>query len=106
MTKPRFRHLSIRASFDIRHSCFVFFFIYSGMHWLGWHRLLVFGFICYSWTGVIVLGHFFPGVPFIWAPWRGEQSFEDLLRREGRTTPATADFVFLAFDHSTLQLAP
>src|SRR5947207_1762495 len=106
MTKPRFRHLSIRASFDIRHSCFVFFLIYSGMHWLGRHRLLVLGFICFSWTGVIVLGHFFPGVPFISAPWRGEQSFEDLLRREGRKTPAPADFVFLGIDQSTLQLAP
>ncbi len=76
------------------------------MHWLGRHRLLVLGFICFSWTGVIVLGHFFPGVPFISAPWRGEQSFEDLLRREGRKTPAPADFVFLGIDQSTLQLAP
>jgi len=52
------------------------------------------------------VGHFFPGVPFISAPWRGEQSFEDLLRREGRTTPAPPDFVFLGIDQSTLQLPP
>jgi adenylate cyclase len=76
------------------------------MHWLGRHRFLVLAFICLFWTGVIVLGHFFPSVPFISAPWRGEQSFEDLLRREGRKTPAPPDFVFLGIDQSTLQLPP
>ncbi len=39
-------------------------------------------------------------------PWSGEQSFEDLLRREGRKTPAPNDFVFLGIDQSTLQLPP
>ncbi len=76
------------------------------MHWLGRHRLLVLAFICVFCTGLIFAGHFFPGVPFISAPWRGEQSFEDLLRREGRKTPAPADFVFLGIDQSTLQLPP
>ncbi|MBO0695863.1 MAG: CHASE2 domain-containing protein, partial [Verrucomicrobia bacterium] len=76
------------------------------MHWLGRHRFLVLAFICLFWTGVIVPGHFFPAVPFISAPWRGEQSFEDLLRREGRKTPAPSDFVFLGIDQSTLQLPP
>ena len=76
------------------------------MHWLGRHRLLVLAFICVFCTGLILSGHFFPGVPFISAPWRGEQSFEDFLRREGRKTPAPADFVFLGIDQSTLQLAP
>jgi adenylate cyclase len=76
------------------------------MHWLGRRRLLVLAFICVFWTGVIVLGHFFPNVPFFSAPWRGEQSFEDLLRREGRKTPAPSDFVFLGIDQSTLQLPP
>ena len=76
------------------------------MHWLGRNRFLVLAFICFFWTGVIVLGHFFPDVPFISAPWRGEQSFEDLLRREGRKTPAPSDFVFLGIDQSTLQLPP
>jgi adenylate cyclase len=76
------------------------------MHWLGRHRLLVLAFICVFWTGTIFLGHFFPWVPFISAPWRGEQSFEDLLRREGRKTPAPSDFVFLGIDQSTLQLPP
>jgi adenylate cyclase len=76
------------------------------MHWLGRNRLLVLALICFFWTGVIVLGHFFPSVPFISAPWRGEQSFEDLLRREGRKTSAPPDFVFLGIDQSTLQLPP
>jgi adenylate cyclase len=76
------------------------------MHWLGRRRFLILAFICIFWTGVIVLGHFFPNVPFISAPWRGEQSFEDLLRREGRKTPAPSDFVFLGIDQSTLQLPP
>jgi adenylate cyclase len=76
------------------------------MHWLGRHRFLVLAFICLFWTGVIVLGHFFPDVPFISAPWRGEQSFEDLLRREGRKTRVPSDFVFLGIDQSTLQLPP
>src|SRR6266487_905499 len=76
------------------------------MHWLGRRRLLVLAFICVFWTGLIFSGHFFPGVPFISAPWRGEQSFEDLLRKEGRKTPAPSDFVFLGIDQSTLQLPP
>jgi adenylate cyclase len=76
------------------------------MHWLGRHRFLVLALICFFWTAVIVLGHFFPNVPFISAPWRGEQSFEDLLRREGRKTPAPSDFVFLGIDQSTLELPP
>jgi adenylate cyclase len=49
---------------------------------------------------------FFSTTPFISAPWRGEQSFEDFLRREGRKTPAPSDFVFLGIDQSTLQLPP
>jgi adenylate cyclase len=76
------------------------------MPWLGRHRLLVLALICFFWTGLIFVGHFFPSAPFISAPWRGEQSFEDLLRREGRKTPAPKDFVFLGLDQSTLQLPP
>jgi adenylate cyclase len=76
------------------------------MHWLGRYRLLVLAFICAFWTVVILLGHFFSNVPFISVPWRGEQSFEDLLRREGRKTPAPSDFVFLGIDQSTLQMPP
>src|SRR6266404_1284661 len=76
------------------------------MHWLGRHRFLILASICFFWTGVILLGHFLPSVPFLSAPWRGEQSFEDLLRREGRKTAAPQDFVFLGLDQSTLQLPP
>src|SRR6266850_7102383 len=43
--------------------------------------------------------------PFLSAPWRGEQGFEDLLRREGRKTATRNDFVFLGLDQSTLQMA-
>jgi len=76
------------------------------MHWLSRHRLLVLALICAFWTGLIFLGHFFPGAPFLSVPWGGEQSFEDLLRREGRKTPTRDDFVFLGIDQSTLQLPP
>ena len=51
------------------------------MHWLGRHRLLILASICLFWTGLIFLGHFFSAAPFLSIPWRGEQNFEDLLRR-------------------------
>ncbi len=76
------------------------------MHWLGRYRLLILASICVFWTGLIFLGHFLPMTPFVSAPWRGEQSFEDLLRREGRKTATRNDFVFLGLDQSTLQLPP
>src|SRR5215217_6154650 len=76
------------------------------MHWFGRARLLILSLICVFWTGVILLGHFFSNVPFLSTPWRGEQSFEDLLRREGRKTVPPSDFVFLGIDQSTLQLPP
>ena len=37
-------------------------------------------------------------------PWRGEESFEDLLRKEGRKTPTRHDFLFLGIDQQSLQL--
>src|SRR5262245_29778038 len=76
------------------------------MHWFGRARLLVLTLICLFWTGLIFVGHFFPTAPFVSVPWRGEQSFEDLLRREGRKTTPPRDFVFLGIDQSTLQLPP
>lgn len=76
------------------------------MHWFGRARLLVLTLICLFCTGLIFVGHFFPTAPFISVPWRGEQSFEDLLRREGRKTTPPRDFVFLGIDQSTLQLPP
>jgi adenylate cyclase len=68
--------------------------------------LFVLTLICLFWTALIFIGYFFPSAPFISAPWRGEQSFEDLLRREGRKTTPPRDFVFLGIDQSTLQLPP
>jgi adenylate cyclase len=76
------------------------------VHWLGRYRLLVLASICVFWTGLIFLGHFFPMTPFLSAPWRGEQGFEDLLRREGRKTATRNDLVFLGLDQSTLQMPP
>ena len=76
------------------------------MNWLGRYRLSILASICVFWTGLIFLGHFFPMTPFLSTPWRGEQSFEDLLRKEGRKTAAPPDFVFLGIDQSSLQLPP
>jgi adenylate cyclase len=76
------------------------------MQWFSRARLLVLTLICLFWTGLIFVGHFFPSAPFVSVPWRGEQSFEDLLRREGRKTTPPGDFVFLGIDQSTLQLPP
>jgi adenylate cyclase len=76
------------------------------VHWLSRYRLLILASICVFWTGLIFLGHFFSDVPFLSTPWRGEQSFEDLLRKEGRKTAAPRDFVFLGLDQSTLQMPP
>jgi len=76
------------------------------VNWLGRYRLLILASICVFWTGLIFLGHFLPTTPFLSAPWRGEQSFEDLLRKEGRKTATRNDFVFLGLDQSTLELPP
>ncbi len=76
------------------------------MHWLRRHRLSILAAICVFWTTLILFGHFFPAAPFLSVPWRGEQSFEDLLRREGRKTAARDDFVFLGIDQSTLEMPP
>lgn len=74
------------------------------MSWLSRHRLWALAAICLFWTGLIFLGHRYPNVPFLFAPWSGEQSFEDLLRREGRTTPPRDDLVFIGIDQSSLEL--
>jgi adenylate cyclase len=76
------------------------------VNWLGRYRLLILALICVFWTGLIFLGHFFSDVPFLSMPWRSEQSFEDLLRKEGRKTAAPRDFVFLGLDQNTLQMPP
>src|SRR5947207_13135041 len=74
------------------------------MSWLARHRRLAFAAICTFWTAVVFVGHFFPTLPFISMPWRGEQSVEDLLRTEGRKTATRDDFIFLGIDQQSEQL--
>ena len=74
------------------------------MNWLARHRRLAFAAICLFWTVVVFAGYFFPALPFISMPWRGEQSFEDLLRKEGWKTPTHDDLIFLGIDQQSLQL--
>ncbi len=76
------------------------------MHWLRRHRLLILAAICAFWAGAILLVRTIPGVPFLTFIWTSEQSFEDLLQREGRKTATRPDFVFLGIDQSTLELPP
>ncbi len=76
------------------------------MHWLARHRLLVLAGICVFGTAVVLSLHFAAGVPFLSAVWRSEQSFEDLLRREGRKTKTHRDFVFVGIDQASLELKP
>jgi len=68
--------------------------------------LPILGAICAFWTLLVLSLHFAQGLPFFSTLWRSEQSFEDLLQREGRKTATHSDFVFLGIDQSTLQLPP
>lgn len=70
------------------------------------HRLLVLAVICLFWTGLIIAVHFLPGIPFLSTIWRGEQSYEDLLRREGRKTATQPNFVFVGIDESSREFQP
>jgi adenylate cyclase len=74
------------------------------MYWLGRHRRLVIIAICTAATALVFLGRWFPGVPFLFAPYLTEQRFEDLLRRQGRVTPEREDFVFVGIDQQSLVL--
>ncbi len=74
------------------------------MNWLARHRRFAFALICAACAAAVLAGHFYWNVPFISAPWRGEQRFEDLLRFEGRKTLARNNFVFLGIDQQSLQL--
>ena len=46
----------------------------------------------------------FPQLPFLSSIARAQQTFEDILRREGRKTPTREDFVFIGIDQQSLQL--
>ena len=76
------------------------------MHWLNRQRFLILAAICAFWTGLVMTAHFFPSFPFLSNIWRSEQSFEDLLRREGRKTATRPDFVFLGIDQSSYEFQP
>ncbi len=76
------------------------------MHWLSRHRLLILGGICAFFTGLVLLLHFTPAVPFLSGVWSSEQQLEDFLQKQGRKTPTRDDFVFLGIDQSTLELPP
>jgi adenylate cyclase len=74
------------------------------VHWLHRHRLLILSLVAFFWTGLIALAHFFPSAPFLSGIWRGERTFADMLRREGRKTKTHSDFVFLGIDQASLSL--
>src|SRR5438477_3694689 len=74
------------------------------MQWLARHRLLALAAICAFWTGLIFLGRALPRVPFLFSPWSGQQNFEDMLRYQGRKTPARDDFVFVGIDQASMQM--
>ena len=74
------------------------------MHWLARHRILFVAGICAFCTGIIFLGRILPGVPFLFSPWSGQQSFEDMLRRDGWKTATRSDLVFVGIDQQSLQL--
>jgi adenylate cyclase len=76
------------------------------MQWMQRHRLLVLASICLFWSGLIIAVHNLPAIPFLSAIWRGEQSYEDLLRREGRKTATKPDFVFVGIDESSREFQP
>lgn len=69
------------------------------------HRRLIVAAICAFITGLIILVHFFPGVPFLSAVWRQEQNYQDFLEREGRKTATRSDLVFLGIDEASYDLA-
>jgi adenylate cyclase len=74
------------------------------VHWITQYRLTVIAVLCALCTSFAILGRMYPGVPFVFAPWKGEQQFHDLLREQGRKTPAREDFVFLGIDQQSLDL--
>jgi adenylate cyclase len=76
------------------------------VNWLARYRRSVVAAICALCTGIVVLGHVFPSLPFLSGIWEQEQSFEDFLQREGRKAKTHPEFVFLGIDQSTLELPP
>jgi len=75
----------------------------SDMHRVARHRLSILGGICALCVGLVLVAL---QLPFLSGLWRAEQSFQDLLERDGRKTRTHSEFVFLGIDQSTLQLPP
>ena len=76
------------------------------MNWLARYRRTVVAAICALCTGIVILGHLFPSLPFLSGIWEQEQVFEDFLQREGRKAKTHPEFVFLGIDQSSLELPP
>lgn len=76
------------------------------MHWLYRHRVIILAGICVVCTACVLLVREIPSVPFFSTVWSSEQTFQDLMIREGRKTATKPDFVFVGIDQSTLQLPP
>jgi adenylate cyclase len=74
------------------------------MHWLHRHRRRVLAGICFFVTIVVASLHYATGIPFLSVVWSGQQSYEDLLSREGRKTRTHQDFVFVGIDQESLKL--
>src|SRR5207249_9423605 len=89
LRKELIRDSSLRAEWQchLTLQCFNVLVLHCArMHWLGRRRLLVLALICFFWTGLIFVGHFFSAAPFLSAPWRGVQSCESLCWRDGGKT--------------------
>src|ERR1043166_7152735 len=67
------------------------------------HRLSILAAICAFWAGGFLVAL---QLPFLSVIWRGEQSVQDWLERDGRKTRMHSEFIFLGIDESTLQLPP
>src|SRR4051794_41077121 len=76
------------------------------MNWVARYRRSVLATICAFWTVMILLTLTFPEVPFFSSVARTEQSFGDLLRREGRKTAVRPDMIFLGLDETTMNFVP
>ena len=76
------------------------------MNWVARHRRFALAVICFFWTGMVLLTLAFPEVPFFSSVARSEQSFGDMLRREGRKTATRPDMLFLGIDEATLNYVP
>src|SRR3954471_15305531 len=76
------------------------------MHWIARHRQLVVAAICALCVAIVLVGHFFPSLPFLSGIWQQEQVFEDFLQREGRKARTHPEFVFVGIDQSSLELPP